>query len=111
MTPLPNDKGSFETEDSPASARARGRRATCRVTIIATFYQPDGTTPMSPAPTDVKVRFGAESNSPAIDPPSPGDAKAPNRFASKPGEYPEVLRGVLSAKVNGEPVEATFSVR
>ena len=112
LTPLPNDKGSFDIKyDSPSSTRGARTKGHV-VTIIATFYQPDGTTPMSPPPTDVKVRFGAENTSPSVDlAPSPGDAKAPNRFASKPGEYPEVLRGVLGAKVNGEAVEAPFSVR
>jgi hypothetical protein len=111
LASFPDDKGSFEIKyETQATRAARGKGHVA--TIVASFYQADGTTPMSPPPTGVKVRFGTESSSPTVDlAPSTGDAKSANRFASKPGEYPEVLRGVLMAKINGEAVEAPFSAR
>jgi hypothetical protein len=111
LTSFPNDRGSFEIRyETPSTRTTRGKGHVA--TIVVSFYQADGTTPMSPPPTAVKVRFGTEAGSPTVDlSPSTGTAQAPNRFASKPGEYPESLRGVLTATVNGESVEAPFSAR
>jgi hypothetical protein len=112
MIPLPGNKGFFEIKTTAAGKGDRSSHAKiAKNTITIFFYQPDGTSAMSPAPTDVKVKFGTGSDSPVV--PLEPQAKAGDGsgFASQPGFYPSGFRGQLEAKINGEPVEATFVVR
>jgi hypothetical protein len=98
-----------ESDASSRDSRGGGRK----IQIVAFFYQMDGTTPISPTPTDVKVKVGNLADSPFVDLSSGakgGDA-APNRFASKPGPYPEGFEGRLDATVNGEPIQTPFLFR
>lgn len=77
--------------------------------ILAYFYQPDGTTLMSPPPSDVRVQVGIDDKSPAVElSPQPKEA---GLFASEPGMYPDGFRGQVEAKVNGEPVKVPFMFR
>jgi hypothetical protein len=95
--------------DSPC-ARAIARVGPPDTTFFI-FYQPDGTSAMSPAPTDLRVKLGTGSDSPVV--PLEPQAKTGDGsgFASPPGFYPSGFRGQLEAKINGEPVEVTFVVR
>jgi hypothetical protein len=107
MTRLPGNRGlvAIKTE---APAGAKGGKAKARTTtIVASFYQSDGTTPMSPAPTDVVLKLGdaEDAKDVALSP----DAKEPHRFASSPGPYPNGLQGTIHAKINGEEVKESFS--
>jgi hypothetical protein len=74
---------------------------------VVHFYGPDGTTEMSPAPTDVTIRVGA-GDSGLVVPLSP---QAQGGFASAPGKFPTAFRGQLDAKIGGEPIEANFMIR
>lgn len=77
--------------------------------IVAYFYQPDATTALSPAPTDVKVTLGAggQGTGVALVP----QTKQPGQFASEPGVYRDELRGKIFLQLDGKPVEAVFSFR
>ena len=112
MFSLPNGRGFVEIK-SEVNAPSRDARARTRSsTIVATFYQTDQQSPLSPAPTDVSVKLGVDESAPAIALNSkPGDSKTPSRFASAPGDYPDAPRGTLLAKVQGESVEVPFSTR
>lgn len=104
---LPRDRGfvALKTESPASSKISRGKNRP--LSVVAYFYQTDGTTPMSPAPTDVvfKVGNGADAKPVTLTP----DASDPNRFVSTPGIYPRGLQGTIQAKVNGESVEEIFS--
>jgi hypothetical protein len=107
---LPDRKGFFEIRTEGGTTTGRGSRSKAAAnSLIVYFYQPDGTTEISPAPTDVTVTIGAGSTGPAV-------ALAPQPkggFASPPGHFPFAsgFRGQLNAKINGETIETTFVVR
>jgi hypothetical protein len=114
MFELPGGKGFFEikTEEEATTSRGSKSKTGPTNTILVYFYQPDRTTEMSPAPTDVtvKVGFGPESPAVPLSPRAKG-ADSPSGFASTPGPYPSGFRGQLSAKIGGEAVEAPFLFR
>jgi hypothetical protein len=112
MIRLPNDRGfvavKTEIDKADHNLRINPRNARNRpVSIVAYFFQNDGTTAMSPAPTDVVFEIGAAQNAQAIAL-SP-DASEPNRFASPPGLYSNSLQGIVRAKIAGEEVRESFS--
>jgi hypothetical protein len=114
LVSLPGDRGCFEikTEFEPAPRGARGAGRSAK--ILASFYQADGTTPMSPLPTEVSVMVGSADSGKTIALSPIGDtskSKSPLQFSSAAGDYPETLRGTLSATVNGEKLEAPFTAR
>jgi hypothetical protein len=108
MFPLPDKKGYFEIRTEGGEPIGRGSQAKASAnSLVVYFYLPDGTTALSPAPTDVTVKIGTGSGSPVV-------ALAPQAkggFASAPGHYPSSFRGQLTAKINGEAVETMFVVR
>ncbi len=112
MFPIPGNVGyvSVTAEATQAVRGAKGKKHSA--TIVACFYQPDGSTPMEPAPTDVSVKLGVDDGAqPIALSPSPGESKIPSRFASPQGEYPEGPQGKISAKIKGQTAELTFSSR
>jgi hypothetical protein len=114
MFPLPGKAGYFEIRtDTPGSGRSGGGRTKGGASsIIVYFYQPDGKTELSPAPTDVTVRLGSgEQSSLVALAPHPFSGRNAASFSSSPGNYPRGLRGQLSAKVNGQTVEVPFLAR
>ena len=112
MFPLPNGKGYVEIKSEIHTPARNARGASRTSTIIAMFVQPDGTTELSPAPTEVSARLGTdESNKTVALNPSPGEPRSSSRFATAQGDYPENPRGVLAAKIGGDSVEVPFSVR
>jgi hypothetical protein len=107
MIRLPGNRGFFaiKTEGpSDAGGRKKKNQAT---TIVATFYQADGVTPMSPAPTDVVLKLGAEGSAMPVT--LTADTKDLNRFTSSPGLYSQGLQGTVHLKISGEDVEESFS--
>jgi hypothetical protein len=108
MFTLPDHKGFFEISTQGGATKGRGARAKEEASsLVVHFYQPDGTTEISPAPTDVSVKVGIGAGSPVV-------ALAPQTkggFASQPGHFPTSFRGQLTAKINGETVESVFVVR
>jgi hypothetical protein len=110
MTAVPGGKGFAEVLVAQATGSKGARKGQpVKSEIAACFYQTDGTTEMSPAPTDVKVRVGTASGGPTYAlAPQPKDK---GRFASEPADLPEGFRGQLEATINGEPVQVAFEIR
>ena len=77
--------------------------------IVAYFYQADETTPLAPAPTDVKVTAWDSPSVPLTLQEQGG--KSPGRFATAPGAYSGEVRGKLEAKAGGQPVTVNFFLR
>jgi len=108
LVTLPGGKGYAEIIVEAATAGG-GRKAQVKPRIVAYFFQPDGTSELSPGPTEVKVKLGTGEKSPVVDlSPEPKEA---GNYASEPGTYPEGFNGQLDAKVNGEAVQASFVLR
>ena len=105
---FPNRKGSVEIVAEPAAKDAPGASKKNSHQIEAYFYQIDGATPLSPQPTDVSISLGDPTPVPLTPKDLPGKS---GRLASPPGPYSEEIRGVLGAKVGGEPVEVSFTKR
>jgi hypothetical protein len=111
MIALPDDKGFVEImTDRGASSRGerRGQR-TGNTRIIAYFYQPDCTTRINPAPTDVKIKIGAADSGSLIS--LSQDPKEAGKFESDPGTIPDGFRGQIDFQSDGKPVHATFLFR
>lgn len=104
---LPGNRG-FVAIKSEGPGGSRGARAKLRsASIVAVFYQDDGTTPMNPPPSEVVFEIGAaEKAKPVALSPDPAD---PNRFVSSPGPYANGLQGTIRAKIGGEDVRESFS--
>ena len=78
---------------STGGAAAGGdRRKQPTTRIVAYFYQPDGTTEMSP-PSDVKVKVGTGEQSPVHFRPGWALPKQSGKYASEPGTFPDGFRG------------------
>jgi hypothetical protein len=111
ITELPGKKGYFEIRARGNSDSAGGRTSRTRKpaenTIVVYFYGPDGTTEMSPAPSDVKIKVGAGDSSKVI----PLSDRPQGGFASAPGPFPSAFRGTLTATIDGQPIEANFMIR
>src|SRR4051812_9431930 len=59
MIRLPGNRGFFTIKtEGPAAARG-AKKKNQTTNIVATFYQTDGVTPVSPPPTDVVLKLGA----------------------------------------------------
>jgi len=110
MAAMPGGKGYAElvvgAATSPGGAK-KGQQVKSQ--IAAFFYQTDGTTEMSPAPTDVKVKVGTGTDSPTFTLTAQPNEKG--KFASEPADLPEGFNGQLEATVDGQPVQVTFAIR
>ncbi len=109
---LAENKGFVELINEPEVTDRRNPQPT---SIVAYFLQADGTTPLSPLPTDVNVTIdtGRGANSrvtkasatpvPLSPVPKSDDSVGAARFASRPGPYHLVaVRGTLSATISGQ---------
>jgi hypothetical protein len=106
---FPENRGFVEIKTDRATASRGSRAPATKARILAYFYQPDGTTAMTPAPSDVRVRLGTGDDGSVVAlAPEPKEA---GLFASEPGAYPEGFRGQIEAKVNGEPIKVQFLFR
>ncbi len=110
MATVPGGKGYAEVMVGPATGPGGLRKGQqVKSQIAAFFYQPDGTTEMSPAPTDVTVKVGTGASSPTLTlTPQPNEK---GKFASEPADLPEGFKGQLEAKVDGQPVQVSFAIR
>jgi hypothetical protein len=112
LVQLPGDRGYAEVKSEPTDpGAARGARAP-NVVLVAYFYAKDGTTQMEPPPTDVSIKAGTSDNSPIVAlSPSTDPAAPKGRFLSQPAPIREGFQGDVRAKVNGEAVQASFTLR
>jgi hypothetical protein len=109
---LPNGKGLAELliDRGPAQKAVvgkAGKGGTAR--LIAYFYQPDGSAPLSPPPSDVKVHLGSADKGQDVK--LTPQTSPEGQFASEPGQYPDELRGQLELSLGGQPVEVPFMFR
>ena len=77
---LPDAQGFVELKTDLGASPKKGSREKRKSQIFAYFYQPDGSTAMSPAPTDVKVTFGAAGSGTVVN--LAAQATEPSEFAS-----------------------------
>jgi hypothetical protein len=111
MIALPNNRGFVEIlTDRGRAARDNPRaQQNGKAQVIAYFYEPDGRTKMSPAPTEVKVKIGTSATGAVVSlAPQPKEA---GMFASDPGTYPDGFRGEVTAKIGGESTQISFLIR
>ncbi len=110
MFVLPENRGFAELKtDREAAARGSRRKPVTGARILAYFYQPDGATPMSPGPSEVKVKLGTDENNSVVV--LSNQTKEPGLYASEPGPYPEGIRGQIEARFDGDPVPVPFLFR
>ena len=107
MIRLPGNRGFFTIKTEGPAAAQGGKKKHQATSIVATFYQADGVTPMNPAPTDVVLKLGVGEKEMPIT--LTADSKDPNRFTSSPGLYSQALQGTMHVKIGGEDVEESFS--
>ena len=109
MLTLPGSRGFAEVLIDSGATDGGKSRTQSKTRIVAYFYQPDGTSELSPGPSDVKVKVGTAEKSPVLDlSPLP---KESGMFASEPGTFPDGFRGELDAKLSGESVQIPFTIR
>jgi hypothetical protein len=106
---LPDSQGFVELKTDRGAPPKKGSKEKSKARIIAYFYQPDGSTVLSPAPTDVKITLGAAGSGTMIN--LSARSNESGEFASEPGDYPDELRGQIDLQLGGKPVQATFSFR
>ena len=110
---LPKDVGTvaIKTETPAASKGAKGKSRLS--TIVAVFFKNDGSTPLSPPPTDVVFELELlHSKTDKLKPVKlEADPSEPNRFVSEPGSFPGGVAGKIRLKLNGEELEESFSAR
>jgi len=106
---LPGDRGFVELKaDRPVPSQGKSA-ASAKSRIFAYFYKSDGTTEMSPVPSDVSLRLGTADRGTDIKlSPEP---KESGLLASEPGAYPDELRGQIALTLEGVPVKAEFVIR
>ena len=109
MLQIPGGKGFAELsiERGPAGKGS----STTPSRLVAYFYQADGTSALSPPPSDVTIHLGAEGGKDVKDVKLTAETKPAGQFASEPGQYPDELRGRLAVVLAGESVEIPFMFR
>ena len=106
---LPDAHGFVELIVERGVASKGDRKAQNKSRIVAYIYQPDATTAMSPAPTDLKITLGASAASGGVRlVPDPNER---GKFASEPGIYPAEPRGQIDFELGGKTIQAKFSFR
>jgi hypothetical protein len=106
---LPGGKGFAELFTERGAPAKGAKAAPAKTRLLAYFYQPDGSTALTPAPSGVKVHLGAaESGKDVTLTPQTTPA---GLFASEPGQFPDALRGQIDLTLGGESVQAPFMFR
>jgi len=109
MFALPDARGFVEIKTDREPADRGVRKPATQARIMAYFYQPDGTSRMDPAPSEVRVKIGMQEKDSVVA--LAPQAREAGLYASESGPYPEGLRGELEAKLNGDPVRLPFLFR
>src|SRR5262249_30639353 len=102
---LPGNRGFAEILNG-MKAESRGSA------LVVYFVQPDMKSPLSPVPSDVrlKIQLGRKDSMVRLAPdPAAGDPLGAVRFASPPGNYPwEARENELIATIDGQSVTVPF---
>ena len=81
--------------------------------IVAVFFENDGSTPMTPPPTEVVFELEsfrsktADLKTVTLE----ADPTTPNRFVSAASSFPGGLEGKIRVKIDGQDLEESFSAR
>ena len=113
MVRLPNDAGlvAIKTETADPSRAAKTKLRTSK--IVAVFFENDGSTPMTPPPTEVVFELEslrsktADLKTVTLE----ADPTTPNRFVSAASSFPAGVAGKLRVKIDGQDLEESFSAR
>jgi len=106
---LPSSYGYVALTTERGGPLKKGSKEKPKPQIAAYFYQPDGTTIMSPTPSDVKIALGAAGSGTVVN--LAANSSEPGAFAYEAGDYPDELRGHIDFQLGGNPIQATFSFR
>jgi hypothetical protein len=107
ILPLPGGKGFAELLVERGPPTKGTTVATSR--LVAYFYQPDGTSALSPPPSDVKIHLGSADR--GTDVKLTSQSTTAGQFASERGQYSDTLAGQIDLTLGGEPVQASFMFR
>jgi hypothetical protein len=104
---LPDGKGYAEVVNE-----GDGRRARTNVAVVTYFLGPDKQSPMTPLPTNLKIKIGEGDTAktvPLTPSPKSGDPLSSSRLASANGPYAVFdQRCTLTGAVNGESFSLEF---
>ena len=113
MVRLPRNAGlvaiKTEAADSSRAVKAKPRATK----IVAVFFENDGSTPMTPPPTEVVFELEslrsktADLKTVSLE----ADPTTPNRFVSAASSFPGGIAGKLRVKIDGQDLEESFSAR
>jgi hypothetical protein len=108
---LPNNAGLAEVVNEPEPT---GRGNAAATAVVVYFLKPDASTPLTPPPTQVRVRVDqGERKQETLElkaEPRSSDPTGAARFASKTGPYALFdLRGVLTGSAGGSEFKVTLS--
>jgi len=109
MIALPGARGFVELVTARGSSTRGGPKGQEKTRMTAYFYQADGTSEMSPAPSKVELRIGASGSGTVVN--FAAEPKEAGKFVSEPGTYPDAFPGQIDATINGESVSAPFTIR
>ena len=113
MVRLPRNAGLVAIKTEPADTSRAAKKKVRASKIVAVFFQNDGSTPMTPPPTEVvfeleTVRAKAvEVKTVALE----ADLTTPNRFVSAASSFPGGVEGKIRVKIDGQDLEESFSAR
>ena len=111
MVRLPNDAGlvAIKTENAEASRAAKTKVRPTK--IVAVFFQNDGSTPMTPPPTQVVFELESLRSNDLKTVTMEADPATPNRFVSVASTFPGGVAGKIRMKIDGQDLEESFSAR
>jgi hypothetical protein len=115
MVRFPHDAG-FVAINTETAGPSRAAKTKPRETkIVAVFFTNDGSTPMTPPPTDVVFELESlpsKTGKPSLNTVSlEADPATPNRFVSAAGSFPGGVAGKIRVKIQGQDFEESFSAR
>jgi hypothetical protein len=113
MVRLPQNAGLVAIKTETADPSRAGKAKLRAEKIIAVFFENDGSTPMTPPPTEVVFELEsfrsktADSKTVSLE----ADPTTPNRFVSAASRFPGGLEGKIRVKIDGQDLEESFSAR
>jgi hypothetical protein len=113
MVRLPQNAGlvAIKTEAADSSRAVKSKLRASK--IVAVFFENDGSTPMTPPPTEVVFMVeNYRSKTPDFKTVTlESDPSTPNRFVSAPSSFPDGVGGKIRVKIDGQDLEESFSAR
>jgi hypothetical protein len=115
MVRFPHDAGFVAIKTETANPAGGVKTKLRESKIVAVFFKNDGSTPMTPPPTDVVFELESlpsKTANPSVKSVSLlADPDTPNRFVSAAGSFPGGVSGKIRVKIDGQEFEESFSAR